>query len=310
MDAIMWKTAVDFVLGENPTPGGGGTGGIAQTGDALSIVLLFLFGLIAIGSLAFFAYSRRKASETYGNYLDSAKAVFKPLSGKVIITAFLISIIAFLSVLFMPTINRAIADDNAADETIKAYVDLDAGTVTCDAASITNTSSGDVFISATQVDLTEEAKEILGDTKFKLKIHSDNIETTLYNKEVPGVEDQVKSLPYVKNQTIKATLEFSELDFAIAKLLIGKQVLNITFAQTPCYSVTYNSNGATSGKTPSPQIKEHGQTINLASKPDLVKDGYTLKNYWSTTASDDSSSTHYDFGTEYSADASITLYAA
>ena len=274
-DVLTWKTAVEFVLGENP--GGGGI--TPQTGDILSIILAILFGLLAVGSIALFAYSRRKASVTYGNYLNP-KDVLKPKLSKFALGALIISILAIICSLVFPAFQRAVAsNDSNADETIKAYVDTQAGTVTCDVANIVNNNESDVYISSVQVDLTEEAKEVLKETKFNLKIESEDLGITLYDKEVPGVMDQLKSFPFVPNQTVKASLSFANLDFATAKLLIGKSVLDITFGEKPCYSVKYNSNGAKSGTTPSPQVKEAGVAVTLASKPDFVKDGYTLQDY-------------------------------
>ena len=232
-DVLTWKTAVEFVLGENPAPGGG-TSPIAQTGDVLSLIFVLLFGLLAVGSIALFAFSRRKASATYGN-CSSPKDILKPKLSKIAQGALIISILAIICSLVFPAFQRAVASNvSNADETIKAYVDTQAGTVTCDAATIVNNNDNDVYVSSVQVDLTEEAKEVLKETKFRLIIESEDLGKTLYDKDVPGVMDNLETFPFAVNQQVKATLSFEDLDFATAKLLIGKQVLNITFAEKKC----------------------------------------------------------------------------
>ncbi|MDO5426983.1 MAG: InlB B-repeat-containing protein [Coriobacteriia bacterium] len=260
--------------------------------------------------MAYLLYSRKKVGVSYGGYFKTTGKNALTRLNKIAIGVCIGAFVALLAVVAFSGVNKAIAADKEADETIKAYVDVESGTVTCDVATIVNNSENTVYIASTQVDLTDEAKEVLKDSTFNLKIQSDDLETTLYDKEVPGVMDEIKSLPFESKQSVKASLTITNLDFATAKLLIGKKVLDITFAEKDCWSVVYNSNGAQSGTTPSPQIKEAGKALTLASKPDFVKEGYTLQDYWTTDPADGASATHYNFGAEYTDDANLTLYAA
>ncbi len=71
------------------------------------------------------------------------------------------------------------------------------------------------------------------------------------------------------------------------------------------YTVTYFSNGATSGTAPSPQSFTSG-SITLSNQNTLVKDEYYF-NGWNTTPS--GSGTNYAAGATYSTTANLTLYA-
>ncbi len=71
--------------------------------------------------------------------------------------------------------------------------------------------------------------------------------------------------------------------------------------------VTYESNGADSGDTPSPQTKVYGQNLTLATNSgNLSKNGYLFIG-WNTAA--DGSGTDYLEGTSYSTDSSLILFA-
>jgi uncharacterized repeat protein (TIGR02543 family) len=76
----------------------------------------------------------------------------------------------------------------------------------------------------------------------------------------------------------------------------------------PTFSVTYDSNGATSGTAPGAQVKVQGVTLVLSTNSGtLARTGFTFAG-WNTAA--DGSGTAYAEGANYTADAAVTLHAA
>ncbi|MDO5426973.1 MAG: InlB B-repeat-containing protein [Coriobacteriia bacterium] len=265
-----------------------------------------MFALIAIASLGFFVYSNKKSGVKYGNYISNAGKATLTKSSKIAIAAFMIATLALCSVIFIPSITKAVAANDEADETVKVYVDTEAGTLTSEPTTIVNKTDKNAYIAAVQTTLTPDAEEILKDAKFNLKIESETLGTTLYNKEVPGVDDSIKSLPFAAGQKAQATLTITDLGLDTAKLLAGLNVFTVSFIEAECYVVSYDANGATSGTAPALQTKDPGKDITLAATTDLEKDGYTFEG-WNTSA--DGSGTTYQLGATFSTDADTVLYA-
>ena len=299
-----FKTAVEFVLGENPTPGGGTAA--SQTGDVIGIIAILLFALVAIAALGFFVYSNKKSGIKYGNYFSNAETGVMTKSRKIAIGAFLISILALCGTLLIPNITKAMASNDDADETIKVYVDPETQTLSSDQTTIVNKTDKTAYVAAVKTALTPEAEEILKDSTFNLKIESQTLGTTLYDKAVPGVDDTVKSLPFASGQSAAAQLTISDLDFATAKLLIGIKVFSVSFVEAQCYTVTYDGNEATAGTPPAAQAKIPGEDLTLAATSTLEKEGYTLEG-WNTAP--DGTGDSYNLGAKYTTDADVKLYA-
>ena len=79
------------------------------------------------------------------------------------------------------------------------------------------------------------------------------------------------------------------------------------FNPFPTYTVSYNSNGATSGTAPDSQTKVHDEALTLATNSgNLARTGYNFLG-WNTQA--DGNGTSYAAGGLYTANASVTLYA-
>ena len=73
------------------------------------------------------------------------------------------------------------------------------------------------------------------------------------------------------------------------------------------YTVSYDSNGETSGNAPSNQTKVEGDTLTLSTNSgNLVKTGYTFDG-WNTAV--DGSGTNYAAGSDYTVNSALTLYA-
>jgi len=73
------------------------------------------------------------------------------------------------------------------------------------------------------------------------------------------------------------------------------------------YTISYNSNNATSGTAPSSQTKTHGVSLTLRTNTgNLAKNGYTFDG-WNTNSS--GTGTNYPAGGTYTANTSETLYA-
>ena len=82
---------------------------------------------------------------------------------------------------------------------------------------------------------------------------------------------------------------------------------NPTVTAGSTYTITYDSNSATSGTTPSNQTKTTGVNITLSvNTGTLVKIGYTFSG-WNTQS--DGKGAHYSEGGTFSTDANSTLYA-
>ncbi|MDD4413787.1 MAG: cyclophilin-like fold protein [Oscillospiraceae bacterium] len=77
-------------------------------------------------------------------------------------------------------------------------------------------------------------------------------------------------------------------------------------AQTTNYTLTYNTNGATSGSTPTPVTEVSGSTIMLNNGTGFSRNGYTFAG-WNTQT--DGSGTNYPASSNYTITGNITLYA-
>jgi uncharacterized repeat protein (TIGR02543 family) len=88
---------------------------------------------------------------------------------------------------------------------------------------------------------------------------------------------------------------------------VTSSVATLTVNPIPTYTVSYHTNGATSGTAPSAQIKTNGIALTLASNGgNLAKPGYTFSG-WNTD--DDGSGMSYAEGASYTTESSVTLYA-
>lgn len=71
-------------------------------------------------------------------------------------------------------------------------------------------------------------------------------------------------------------------------------------------TLTYNTNGATSGTTPAAIMQETGMSITLNSGTGFSRDGYTFAG-WNTNA--DGTGTNYAGGCSYTLNSNVTLFA-
>ncbi len=71
-------------------------------------------------------------------------------------------------------------------------------------------------------------------------------------------------------------------------------------------TLTYNTNGSTSGTTPTAMTQETGTTITLDAGSGFSRTGYTFSG-WNTSA--DGTGTNYAGGSSYTLNSNITLYA-
>lgn len=112
------------------------------------------------------------------------------------------------------------------------------------------------------------------------------------------------TIPKIKReQTITFSVSFA---FNLTWSNVYKGTLsasgNISVAAITYYTVKYNANGGTGA--PSAQGKYHGELVTLSSTTP-TRTGYTFQG-WATSAN---GSVEYSPGTNYTADASVTLYA-
>jgi len=81
---------------------------------------------------------------------------------------------------------------------------------------------------------------------------------------------------------------------------------NFPNGRSQTYTVTFDSNEATSGTVPSSQTAAAGSSINLPTSGDLAKEGFAFIG-WNTKI--DGEGTNYDPGETYTVDGNITLFA-
>lgn len=167
---------------------------------------------------------------------------------------------------------------------------------------------------SSKVDLLQSSQDIPDIATLHLKIEAlDNegeVEGLLYDDFVGNTYTSEYLLPFIKqtNTTIRYTFE-CDTEGLFVNLIDTQIALSLNYNKG--YSVVYDANGADEGDVPQNQFKKPGESVQLASKPSLIKDRYTLDNPecgWSTVPVYFDEGIDYAFGDVYATDSDVVLY--
>lgn len=115
----------------------------------------------------------------------------------------------------------------------------------------TNLTATPIHIDSSKLQLSEEAKA-LGIQDFEFKATYENNQTDVFAGEpdqlAPDVPTEQTALATNATQNIKYSTNMS---YETAKLLSTlENAFTLELTETPCYTIQYNANGATSGEVP------------------------------------------------------------
>lgn len=291
--------------GPDPTPGGGGSSPVAQTGD-LNVLLFFLVLFVALAAvLTLFLAARAKIQGTNMRSVAVNTAFkFATNTKLAIIGALVIAAIALLCGVTL--VNAFAAQNEVNPDAINVYVDEDTGVITSiDQGTYTNQTGKNIAVQDIATQITSEAKSIEG---LDQVIMTAKIGEQIFYQGKLGSSYKPQSTITVANgQTLTFTFEFKDLGSTIAKSLIGKTAIELGFSEAGYHTVTYDGNGATSGQPPVPAVKVDDTTAYISGNTGGLVKGEATFNGWNTNA--EGTGTPYVEGQQYTANEDLTLYA-
>lgn len=247
-----------------------------------------MFAIIAVISIGY-VFKRVKYQRNLYQNAGHASANVMPRAKIFAVTALAVLAIAgaIISAVNSPAI-RAFANGNAEGidfkNQITATVHEDTQTVTFETNYFTNNETGPIHIDHSSLNLSEEAKAVVGEAQFYFEAKYIGQETRVFKGEPDEADDCVPTDQTALTQGQTHNIEYNtNITYDIAKKLCDvEEAFTLELVPSVCYTATFSSQGADSGEPP------HCQTVSVAGEGvenvkftvpgpgTLVKENYTL----------------------------------
>ena len=262
------QTVFHFIFKEAGGGGGGGgeiTPASAQTGDWLSILIAILFAVIALCLTGYFIYNRKTKRQVTGSHVVAKSTVSAKMIaiGVAIVLAIGGCIFSFTNAPLLRAFANGTANaDMDYGTDIKVYVYEETQTIEFETGNyFTNLTGTPIHIDSSKLTLSEEAKA-LGIPDFEFKATYENNQTDVFAGEpdqvAPDVPTEQTALATNATQNIKYS---TNMTYETAKLLSTlENAFTLELTETPCYTIQYDANDATSGEVPA------SETLSLSTE--------------------------------------------